>query len=137
MGLIATAAVFFLLGFFFAGLVKEDSDTENTSIDSTTTLADGNAYAPGYRGGTNGVKLTKPASFVADKLMESIALSYEQDKQYPSGDTEYMLKIMWEYGYNGGGGGAAMKCPRDNGLFSYVAYKNQRTGVYDSFKLYY
>lgn len=122
----------FVLGYFFKSYTY-DIKTSSTTVESSEI----NEYTPGYRGGINGVKLTKSVNDVALETLMSIKTSFEQyNGQYPPTETEYMLKIAWKYGYNYSSG-SNMQCPRDNGTFSYVATRDQKTGEYRSFDLYY
>ena len=133
--------LFFGLGFLTGALVNKQP-SKKTVVTVTKTQEKKATTSPGFRGGPNGVELTKNVDSVVSEILDSLALTYKQSGQYPSHDAvqpsmQYVDQIIQKYGYSEELAGPNVNCPKDNGYFSYMAYANQTTGKYDSFDLYY
>lgn len=121
-----------IVGFTAGYLLRSAQDNSNSKSDPQVQKS-----SPNNRGVSGVKKQTKNSNAVAADILQSLALSFKRDGQYPEDNTEYMLQIMWKDGYTASSMGKSMECPEDKAFFSYEPIKDQNTEMVNSFNLYY
>lgn len=113
------------------------SNTKNTNkadTSTTTQTTDKKAYPYGSRGG---VKLLRPVDEQSKAMLDLLAIYNSQNGSYPKSETAVMIQELQRYGYNAMSAGPNLRCPDDEGHFSYTGYINPSSNQVDSFGLYY